>query len=152
MFWWFLHGLHNFCFTGSHQSQCRFYCPWIRAELHHCRALWKMPPHISKETTWKFVSWPRKTLLLCLRKLKFCPMALKDLTCLVLHHCSVFRKEKRLKEWKKSCSEHLAMIICCNLWVLSADYCDLTQWNGRGFCILFFVCVIPMSCESFLGT
>lgn len=101
MFWWFLHGLHNFCFTGSHQSQCRFYCPWIRAELHHCRALWKMPPHISKETTWKFVSWPRKTLLLCLRKLKFCPMALKDLTCLVLHHCSVFRKEKGLKNERR---------------------------------------------------
>lgn len=33
------------------------------------------------------------------------------------------------------------MIICCNLWVLSADYCDLTQWNGRGICFLvFFLC------------
>lgn len=149
MFWWFLHGLYNIHFTESHQSQCRFDYPWIREELHHCGALWKTPPQISEQKLCGI--WCLgQAVLLCQRKPKFCPMALKVFICMVLHHCSVFRKEKGSK--KKSCCVHLAMIICCNLWVLSADYCDLTQWNGRGFWILFFVCVIPMSCESFLGT
>lgn len=107
-------------------------------------------PNVQTETIWKFVSWPSSAPMS--EEAEVLPRGFKRFN---LHGAaSLFsvQKEKRIKERNKSCCVHLAMIICCNLWVLSADYCDLTQWNGRGFSILFFVRVIPMSCESFLVT
>lgn len=142
----------TFILLGPTKSQCRFYYPWIRAEVHHCEwsSLENPFPNVQREPIWKFVSWPSSVPVS--KEAKVLPHGFKRFN---LHGAaSLFsvQKGKRPRERKKSCCVHLAVIICCNLWVLSADYCDLTQWNGRGFCILFFVCVIPISCESFLGT
>lgn len=107
-------------------------------------------PNFQTQTICRSVSWPSSVPVS--EEAKVLPRGFKRLD---LHGAaSLFsaQKGKRLKERKKSYCVHLAMIICCNLSVLSPDYCDPTQWNGRGFSILFFVCVIPMSCESFLGT
>lgn len=100
MFWWFLHGLHNIHFTGSHENQCRFCYPWIRAEVHHCGALWKIPSQMSNENLFGSLCLGQ-AVFLCQKRPKFCPMALKDLACMVLHHCSVFRKEKGLKNKRR---------------------------------------------------
>lgn len=150
MFWQFLDGLDNIRFTVFHQSQFRFYFPWIRAVTSLWSSSDNSSPNVQTETIWKFVSWPSSAPVS--EEDEVLPHGFKRIN---LHGAaSLFsvQKGKRLKEWNKGCCVHLAMIICCNLWVLFADCCDLTQWNGRGFCILFFVCVIPMSCESFLGT
>lgn len=82
-------------------------------------------PNVQTETMWKLVSWPSSAPVS--EKAEVLPHGFKRFN---LHGAaSLFsvQKGKRLKELKKSCCVHLAMITCCNLWVLSADNCDLTQ-------------------------
>lgn len=68
--------------------------------------------------------------------------------------CSELRKEKG---WKNE--GRVAVYTWQRLYVVTCGFClqitvisPSNAWNGRGFCILLFVCVIPVSWESWLGT
>lgn len=82
--------------------------------------------------------------MLCQMKPRFCPVPLKDLTCMVLQLCcSVLRKEKGLKNERTVAVytwQGLYVVIwglCLQITVISPG----NAWDGRGFlCSRFCLC------------
>lgn len=109
--------------------------------------------NVQIETFWKLVSWPNNVLMS--EEAKVLPHVFKRFN---LHGAAAMlfsvQKGKGLKEWKKSCCVHLAAIMCCNSWLRLqiTAISPSNAWNGRGFRILLFVCVIPVSYGFWLGT
>ena len=127
---------------------------WIRDGIQHCWALQKTPAaNVHIETIWKLVSWPINVVMS--EEAKVLPPAFNRFN---LHGAAallfVLRKEKGLKNKRRVAvyTWQRLYVVTCGFYLQVTVISPSNAWNGRGFCIVLFVRVIPVSCESWLGT